>query len=156
TQSAKRAAMLPVRLGLEFFDPSARLGVIASFDLGESATGARFILLLDGRRVALFTSEGKPTHKSERIARGPLALHHDGDRMPLSFNGPTLISPDDIGYLSVEDSLAAGTLQQATAIAISMESRTESTPLRSLLDSLQQSASLLDASAAFGPVSGQV
>jgi len=149
-------AALPVRLGMEFFDPTARIGVISSFDLGPSANGARFILLLDGDRVALFTSEGKPTHNSERIARGPLALRHQGDRIALSFNGPALISPDRIGYLSVENSLAAGTLQETAEIAISMQPRTAMMNLVSLLAALQQPAPFFSSSAAFGCVSGRI
>jgi len=150
------AAALPARLGMEFFDPAAGIGVMASFDLGHSANGARFILLLDGRRVALFTSEGKPTHDSERIARGPLALRHDGDRIALGFNGPALISPDSIGYLSVEDSLAAGTLQETAEIAISLQPRTASMNLGSLLAALQRPAPILASPAAFGSVSGRI
>lgn len=141
---------------MEFFDPAARIGVMASFDLGHSANGARFILLLAGRRVALFTSEGKPTHDSERIARGPLALRHDGERIALGFNGPALISPDSIGYLSVEDSLAAGTLQETAEIAISLRPRTASMNLGSLLAALQRSAPILSSPAAFGSVSGRI
>jgi len=150
------AATLPVRLGMEFFDLAARIGVIASFDIGHSANGARFILLLDGSRVALFTSEGKPTHDSERIARGPLALRHDGERIALGFKGPALISPDRIGYLSVEHSLAAGTLQEAAEIAISLQPRTAWMNLGSLLSALQQATPILASPAAFGSVTGRL
>lgn len=152
----KRPATLPVRLGMEVFDPSARIGIITSFDLGESATGARFILLLNGRQIALFTSEGKPTHNSKRIARGPLALRHEGNRLALEFNGPALISPDNIGYLSVEDSLAAGTLQETTEIAIAMNPFNIPPSLHALLEAIQQPASHLDGSAAFGSATGRV
>jgi hypothetical protein len=152
----KRAPIAPVRLGVEFFDPSTRLGAIASFDVGHSANGARFILLLDGSRIALFSSEGKPTHNSERIARGPLALRHEGERIALGFKGPALVSPDRMGYLSVEHSLAVGTLQEGAEIAISIQPRTAWVNLGGLLAALQHSATIVTAPASFGAVSGRI
>ncbi len=152
----KRAPIAPVRLGVEFFDPSARLGAIASFDVGHSANGARFILLLDGSRIALFSSEGKPTHDCGRIARGPLALRHDGERIALGFKGPTLISPERMGYLSVEHSLAVGTLQEGAEIAISIQPRTAWINLGGLLAALQHSGAIVAAPASFGAVSGRI
>ena len=151
----KPKAALPARLGMEMFDPVARIGVIASFDLGPGANGARFIILLDGSRIALFTSEGKPTYDSERIARGPLAMRHDGERISLGFNGPALLSPDSIGYLRVEDSLAAGTLQETAEIAVSMRPHS-TTNLSGLLAALQQPASFNASSVAFGAVTGRI
>src|SRR5260370_10160770 len=49
------------RVGIEFFDPVARIGAMASFDVGGAGIGARIMLLFDSHRAALFTAERRPT-----------------------------------------------------------------------------------------------
>jgi len=146
----------PVRVGVEFFDPTARLGVMASFDLGHGAIGARIMLLIDGHRVALFTSEGKPELDLQRISHGPLALRTDGDRIVLEFKGPTLVTPDGIGYLSVEHALAQGDLEEAVDIAMSMRLDAASDDLQGLLAGFRQFAPVNVAPVGFGSVTGMV
>ncbi len=153
---ARIAPAPPVRVGVEFFDPAARLGVMASFDLGHGAIGARIMLLIDGRRVALFTSEGKPELDLQRIAHGPLALRTDGDRIVLEFKGPTLVTPDGIGYLSVEHALAQGDLEEAVDIAMSMRLDAASDDLQGLLAGFQQGTSANAAPVGFGSVTGMI
>ena len=49
----------PLRVGLEFYDSSAQIGAMASFDLGSGAAGARVMVMLGRERIALFTAEGR-------------------------------------------------------------------------------------------------
>src|SRR5271163_2778144 len=43
--STQQSSTGPLRVGLEFYDPSTQLGVLASFDLGTSAAGARVMAI---------------------------------------------------------------------------------------------------------------
>jgi hypothetical protein len=113
----------PGRVGLEFFDPEARIGAMASFDVGGAGMGARIMLLFDSHRAALFTAEGRPTRSESSVAHGPLSLtrENDSDSIVLSFRGPAVIVPDATAYLSIERALASGRLDSAMEVRIRFE-----------------------------------
>ncbi len=109
---------MPTRVGIELFDPTAKIGAMASFDLGAGGVGARIMMLLSGGRVALFTGEGKPLRDGKRLSLGPLALESRNGEMLLSFRGHAVIVPDATHYLSIERALASGWLDEAMEVAI--------------------------------------
>ena len=117
-KSAATAPVMPTRVGIELFDPRAKIGAMASFDLGAGGVGARIMMLLAGGRVALFTGEGKPRRDGNRISLGPLALESAGGDMILSFRGHAVVVPDASNYLSIERALASGRLDEAMEVEI--------------------------------------
>jgi len=111
----------PSRVGIEFFDPSASIGAMASFDLGGAgATGARIMILHGRRRVALFTAEGRPAREPSQVRLGPLAFLLDRGSITLSFRGPAVIVPDSAAYVSIERALASGRLDPTVDISLKM------------------------------------
>lgn len=156
--TAKRAvAPAPAsRVGIELFDPNARIGAMASFDLGAGGVGARIMVLLPGGRVALFTGEGRPRREEHRLSLGPLSLEADRGELLLSFRGHAVIVPDSTHYLSIERALASGWLDESMEVAIRMAPPPGSDPdLRQLFQPPE--ASQRDGSAAiFGRLSGAV
>ncbi len=112
------APATPTRVGIELFDPSAKIGAMASFDLGAGGVGARIMMLLTGGRVALFTGEGKPRRDGNRLSLGPLALESQNGEMLLTFRGHAVIVPDATHYLSIERALASGWLDESMDVAI--------------------------------------
>ncbi len=112
------APAMPTRVGIELFDPSAKIGAMASFDLGAGGVGARIMMLLSGNRVALFTGEGRPKREGNRLSLGPLALESQNGEMVLSFHGHAVIVPDATHYLSIERALASGWLDESMDVAI--------------------------------------
>src|ERR1700686_1072769 len=110
--------VMPTRVGIELFDPSTKIGAMASFDLGAGGVGARIMMLLSGGRVALFTGEGKPRRDGNRLSLGPLALESEHGELLLSFNGHAVIVPDATHYLSIERALASGWLDESMEVAI--------------------------------------
>jgi hypothetical protein len=111
--NAKAVAGAPVRFGVEFFDPSCAIGVMASMDL-HGGGGARVIVLLADGRVALCTAEGKLELRRNRLTRGPIQLCADGRHVSVEFSGPVLVVPDASAYLRMERALAAGGVDYAT------------------------------------------
>jgi hypothetical protein len=118
TAKPTSAPVMPTRVGIELFDPSAKIGAMASFDLGAGGVGARIMMLLSGGRVALFTGEGKPRRDGNRLSLGPLALESQGGELVLSFHGHAVIVPDASHYLSIERALASGWLDESMDVAI--------------------------------------
>lgn len=118
--SAKRetAPVMPTRVGIEWFDPYAKIGAMASFDLGAGGVGARIMMLLSGGRVALFTGEGKPARDGNRLSLGQLALESHHGELILSFRGHAVIVPDATHYLSIERALASGWLDESMDVAV--------------------------------------
>jgi len=110
--------VMPTRVGIELFDPSAKIGAMASFDLGAGGIGARIMMLLAGGRVALFTGEGKPRRDGNRLSLGPLALESARGEMILSFRGHAVVVPDASHYLSIERALASGWLDESMEVSI--------------------------------------
>jgi len=108
----------PTRVGIELFDPSSKIGAMASFDLGAGGVGARIMMLLSGGRVALFTGEGKPKRDGNRLSLGSLALESDRGELLLSFHGHAVIVPDATHYLSIERALSSGWLDESMDVAI--------------------------------------
>lgn len=109
---SKAIAAAPFRFGVEFFDPSSAIGVMASMDLFGGG-GARVIMLLPDGRVALSTVEGKLELRRNRITRGPIKLAADGRDMSVEFSGPVLVVPDASAYLRMERALATGGVDYA-------------------------------------------
>jgi hypothetical protein len=100
----------PLRVGLEFYDSSAQLGVMASFDLGAGAAGARVMAVAGRERIALFTAEGRVERTAQSLTLGPLALRVDRGRIRFDFAGPAVVVEDGTAYLSVERALANAAL----------------------------------------------
>jgi hypothetical protein len=111
----------PGRVGIEFYDPAARFGAMASFDVGGAGMGARIMMLFDGHRAALFTAEGRPARSASAVSHGPLSLTREGDSIVLAFHGPAVIVPDATAYLSIERALASGRLDCATEVDVRFE-----------------------------------
>jgi hypothetical protein len=108
----------PGRVGIEFYDPAARIGAMASFDVGGAGMGARIMMLFDHKRAALFTAEGRPTRSIGAVSHGPLSLSREGESMVLTFRGPAVIVPDAATYLSIERALASGRLDGNTEVIV--------------------------------------
>lgn len=113
------APSVPTRVGVEFFDPRAGLGAMASFDLG-GGFGARIMFLSKGRRVALCTCEGRVKLAGDGLSLGPLTLAVEGRELRLGFSGPIVIVPDGSAYLSIERALASGRLDPAARAELRM------------------------------------
>ncbi|HEY6395283.1 MAG TPA: hypothetical protein VIX12_07670, partial [Candidatus Binataceae bacterium] len=113
---AMPAPIPPGRIGVEFFDPAARVGGMASFDLGAGGAGARIMMLMDGPSAALFTAEGRPARDKRGVKLGPLSLSIRENDICLSFEGPAVIVPDATAYLSIERALASGRLDSAMEV----------------------------------------
>ena len=111
----------PGRVGIEFYDPAARFGAMASFDVGGAGMGARIMMLFDRNRAALFTAEGRPTRSASAVTHGPLSLRREGDSIVLAFRGPVVIVPDATAYLSIERALASGRLDCDTEVDVRFE-----------------------------------
>jgi hypothetical protein len=110
---------IPTRVGVEFFDPRAGFGAMASFDLG-GGFGARIMFLSKGRRVALCTCEGRVKLAGDGLSLGPLTLAVEGRELHLGFSGPIVIVPDGSAYLSIERALASGRLDPAARVDLKM------------------------------------
>ena len=111
----------PGRVGIEFYDPAAGFGAMASFDVGGAGMGARIMMLFDHHRAALFTAEGRPTRSASAVTHGPLSLQREGDSIVLAFRGPAVIVPDATAYLSIERALASGRLDCDTEVNVRFE-----------------------------------
>jgi hypothetical protein len=111
-KQSKAITAAPLRFGIELFDPSRAIGVMASVDLFGGG-GARAIVLLPDGRVALCTAEGKLHLRRNRIIRGPIELCADGRQVSVEFSGPILIVPDASAYLRMERALATGGVDRA-------------------------------------------
>ena len=113
---AAASVAAPGRVGIEFYDPAARIGAMASFDVGGAGMGARIMMLFDRHRAALFTAEGRPTRSGSAVIHGPLSLRREGESIVLAFRGPAVIVPDATAYLSIERALASGRLDGDTEV----------------------------------------
>jgi hypothetical protein len=111
----------PLRVGLEFYDPSAHVGAMASFDLGHGAAGARVMALVGHERIALFTAEGRVERTAHSLSLGPLALRLHGGRLLFEFAGPAVVVEDGTAYLSVERALAKAALHEAIELHVEFE-----------------------------------
>jgi hypothetical protein len=151
-----RVAAVPARVGIEFFDPATNVGGMASFDLGAGGTGARIMMLLGHRRLALFTAEGRPQISGTRLALGPLAVEIAGGDLTFRFRGPAVIVPDAAAYLSIERALASGRLDPQVRIEARMRIDTDGFNLGSIAAGASQPASSQAPIAAFATLAGEV
>jgi len=113
--------MPPVRVGIEFYDPAARIGGMASFDFGSGAAGARIMMLFDDCRAALFTGEGKAARDGGNLRLGPLEFAISALGGTLRFRGPAVIVNDGAAYLSVENALAQCELDTDMALEATID-----------------------------------
>jgi hypothetical protein len=111
----------PLRVGLEFYDPSTQVGAMASFDLGSGAAGARVMAVAGRERIALFTAEGRVERSAHSLTLGPLALRLEGGRLRFDFAGPAVVVEDGTAYLSVEHALASAALHEAMELHVEFE-----------------------------------
>ncbi|MGA6973080.1 MAG: hypothetical protein WBY93_15710 [Candidatus Binatus sp.] len=148
----------PGRVGIEFYDPAARFGAMASFDVGGAGMGARIMMLFDGHRAALFTAEGRPARSASAVTHGPLSLTRDGDSIVLAFHGPAVIVPDATAYLSIERALASGRLDCAAEVDVRFEIDRAGGEFDfdRILASSGAPQDAPSSSAAFGRIAGQV
>ncbi len=119
--STAASSAAPIRVGLEFYDARAQVGVMASFDLGPGAAGARVMALAGRERIALFTAEGRVERSAHRFALGPLTLAAHGARLVFEFQGPAVMVDDGAAYLSVERALAKAALHDAMEVRAEFE-----------------------------------
>jgi len=148
----------PGRIGIEFYDPTAHFGAMASFDVGGAGMGARIMMLFDRNRAALFTAEGRPTRSVSGVTHGPLSLRREGDSIVLAFRGPAVIVPDATAYLSIERALASGRLDGGTEVEVRFEidQAGGEFDFDRILSSSSAAADAVSSSVAFGRVSGRV
>lgn len=149
----------PGRVGIEFFDPEARIGAMASFDIGGAGMGARIMLLFDYCRAALFTAEGRPTRSESSVTHGPLSLMREDDSIVLTFHGPAVIVPDSTAYLSIERALASGRLDGAMEVQVRFQIESGGADADFNFDRILTStdaSQVVSSSAAFGRVTGSV
>jgi hypothetical protein len=113
----------PLRVGLEFYDASMRVGAMASFDLGPGAAGARVMAIVGRERIALFTAEGRVERTPHSLKLGPLALRVDlnGGLPCFDFAGPAVVVEDGAAYLSVEHALSKAALHEAMELHAEFE-----------------------------------
>jgi hypothetical protein len=109
------------RVGIECFAPDARVGAMASFDLGPGGVGARIMLLLPEGRVALFTNEGKTRLKGARASLGPLVFEARGRRLALRFRGAMVTVPDATSYLVLERALSSARLDESAEVELELD-----------------------------------
>ncbi len=146
---------MPTRVGIEFYDPAARIGAMASFDIAGGA-GARIMVLMDRRRAALFTAEGRPALRRGGVELGPLALRWSPGALELSFSGPAVVVPDSSAYLSIERALASGRLDSAMRVAARLEISDGGIDLERLLDGHRGMPAASNPPASFGMLDGQI
>ncbi|HEY6298173.1 MAG TPA: hypothetical protein VIW95_00900 [Candidatus Binatus sp.] len=148
----------PGRVGLEFYDPAAHFGAMASFDVGGAGMGARIMMLFDHHRAALFTAEGRPTRSASAVTHGPLSMRRDGESIVLSFHGPAVIVPNATAYLSIERALASGRLDGETKVEMRFEIDRAGGEFDFdwILSSPGSAADTLSSSVAFGRISGRI
>jgi len=120
TRKAAASSAPPSRVGVEFYDPVARLGGMVSFDFGPGAAGGRIMILFDRCRVALFTAEGKAEREHDQLSIGPLTLNA-APGGSLRFRGPAVIVDDGTAYLSVERALASSRLDRVAEVEAALE-----------------------------------
>ena len=120
-RSAQQSPAGPLRVGLEFYDSSAQVGAMASFDSGSGAAGARVMTVTGRERIALFTAEGRVERTAQSLALGPLALRIEGERLRFDFTGPAVVVEDGTAYLSVESALAKASLHEAMELHAEFE-----------------------------------
>ena len=114
------ASAPPSRVGIEFYDPAARLGGMVSYDFGPGAAGGRIMILFEGSRVALFTAEGRAERQGDRLSLGPLSLNAFPGGT-LQFRGPAVVVDDGTAYLSVEQALARSWLDKGAEVEATLE-----------------------------------
>jgi len=143
-------------VGIEFYDPVARIGAMASFDVGGAGMGARIMVLFEGRRVGLFTAEGRPVRSEKDVRHGPLSLTRAGNTIALSFCGPAVIVPDATAYLSIERALASGRLDGSMEVGVRFELPDGEFEFDRILAPSEAGSVTPAASAAFGHAVGSV
>ncbi|HUA32031.1 MAG TPA: hypothetical protein VMA09_00375 [Candidatus Binataceae bacterium] len=153
---AKAPPPQPTRVGIELYDPASRIGAMASFDLGAGGFGARIMILLGARRVALFTGEGRVERTERGIALGALKLDQHGESLKLSFDGAAVIVPDSTEYLSIERALASGRLDPALRINVELTPFGTPLDLAEILVAAKDPARLATALASFGKIDGEI
>ncbi len=146
----------PTRVGIELYDPKSHIGAMASFDLGAGGFGARIMILLGARRVALFTGEGRVERTERGIALGALKLDQHGEALKLSFDGAAVIVPDSTEYLSIERALASGRLDPALRISVELTPFGTPLDLADILVAAKDPARLASALASFGKIVGEI
>jgi hypothetical protein len=155
---AAATAAAPGRVGIEFYDPAAHIGAMASFDVGGVGMGARIMMLFDRHRAALFTAEGRPTRSSGAVTHGPLSLRREGESIVLAFRGPAVIVPDAAAYLSIERALASGRLDGDTEVnaRFEIDRAGGEFDFDRILSSPGAAQDRASSSASFGRISGRV
>lgn len=154
----KKAAPVAMssRVGVEFYDPAARIGGMASFDFGPGAAGARIMFLLGENRVALFTGEGRTKHQGDRISLGPLELSMGDSGLALSFRGPVIIVPDGRSYLSIERALGSGHVDEGVEVTLDFSCAPPAGAQSWSFESMRAAAADRGAAAGFGRACGRI
>jgi hypothetical protein len=129
---------------------------MASFDVRGPFSGARIMVLFEGRKVGLFTAEGRPKRSERGVEHGPLSLTRDGNSIVLSFHGPAVIVPDATAYLSIERALGSGLLDSAMEVNVRFEIGGGEFEFDRILSSTGSAGTAPAGSAGFGRASGAV
>ena len=109
---------MPTRVGIELFDPSAKIGAMASFDLGAGGVGARIMMLLAAAASRCLPAKANPSATAIASASDRSRSNRRHGEMLLSFHGHAVIVPDATHYLSIERALASGWLDESMDVAI--------------------------------------
>ncbi|MGH7905120.1 MAG: hypothetical protein ACREP6_00665 [Candidatus Binataceae bacterium] len=109
------------RLGIEFYDPVRRIGIVASFDAGYSAGGGRLMILLPSGAISLYTADGRAGRQNGRIRAGALIAERIGTALHLRFRGPALITPSDVAYTDIERALARSALEETAELSLEIK-----------------------------------
>ncbi len=152
----REPAGAPTRIGIEFFDPGAKVGGMASFDFGPGASGGRIMVLHGRRKVSLFSGEDIAEHSGGRIVLGPLSLELGSRGIGLEFRGPAAVVADATAYRSVEHALAIATIDDSMAVSARMLVEGAPIDLKRLTSNFDETEAAGVPVAAFGSLTGKI
>jgi hypothetical protein len=142
-----------LRYGMEFYDPAASLGGIASFRFGRGLGRASLLLLCAGGKVVMFSTEDRARVAANEMALGGLKLALKERSFGLRFAGPAIAVPDARACLSVEQALASGRLLE---VSLSLEGQADGCATETHIDQLLRFPERAPARSRFGRTCGEV
>jgi hypothetical protein len=141
------------RYGMEFYDPAVSIGGIASFRFGGELARASLLLLCEGRRVVMFSTEDRVCLRSNGISLGGLQLELSLHGFELRFHGAAIDVPDARCCISIEQALASGHLLE---ISLCLNGYAGSCGAATRIDQLLYSPQRASVGSRFGRARGQI